>query len=83
MVSAAHRNNVEKYIKKGVDEGGRLLLGGKRPSIPGHEEGYYVQPTVIQIDNHDSAIVMEESSVQSSPYSNSTTTTKSLRRAIE
>jgi len=60
LVSDAHRKRVEAYISKGVEEGGRLLSGGKRPKIPGHEDGYYLQPTVIQTENHDSAIVMEE-----------------------
>ncbi len=60
LVSDAHRKRVEGYIQKGVEEGGRLLKGGKEPKIPGHEGGYYLEPTVIQTDNHDSSIVMEE-----------------------
>jgi betaine-aldehyde dehydrogenase len=36
------------------------LKGGKRPKITGYEGGYFVEPTVIQTENHDSAIVMEE-----------------------
>lgn len=60
LVADSHRKKVESYITKGIQEGGRLLTGGTRPKIPGHEDGYYLQPTVIQTDNHDSAIVMEE-----------------------
>lgn len=60
MVSEAHRKRVEGYITKGVEEGGRLLRGGKEPKIPGHEGGFYLEPTVIQTDKDNSSIVMEE-----------------------
>jgi betaine-aldehyde dehydrogenase len=60
LVSETQRKTVEGYIAKGVEEGGRILRGGKRPKITGYEGGYYVEPTVIQTENHDSAIVMEE-----------------------
>jgi betaine-aldehyde dehydrogenase len=60
LVSDAHRKRVEGYITKGVEEGGRILRGGKEPKIPAHEGGFYLEPTVIQTDNHDSKIVTEE-----------------------
>jgi betaine-aldehyde dehydrogenase len=60
LVSDAHRKRVEGYIKKGMEEGGRVLRGGTRPVIPGHEGGYYLEPTVIQTDRNDSTIVQEE-----------------------
>jgi betaine-aldehyde dehydrogenase len=60
MISDAHRKHVEGYIQKGVEEGGRLLRGGKRPSIPGHEGGYYLEPTVIQTEKNNSTIIQEE-----------------------
>lgn len=60
LISDDHRKRVEGYVSTGVEEGGRILKGGKRPKIPGHENGYYFEPTVIQTEKHDSAIVMEE-----------------------
>jgi NAD-dependent aldehyde dehydrogenases len=51
---------VEKYIEKGVEEGGKLLFGGYEPKIPGHENGFYLSPTVIYTDNENSSIVKEE-----------------------
>jgi acyl-CoA reductase-like NAD-dependent aldehyde dehydrogenase len=47
MVSAEHRDKVESYIKSGVDEGAELLLGGKRPTTPPMNNGYYIMPTVF------------------------------------
>jgi betaine-aldehyde dehydrogenase len=60
LVSDAQRKRVEGYIEKGIEEGGRVLSGGRRPRIEGHEGGYYIEPTVVYTDNHDSAIVQEE-----------------------
>jgi betaine-aldehyde dehydrogenase len=60
LISDAHRKHVEGYIEKGVQEGGELMRGGKRPKISGHEGGFYLEPTVIKTPNHESAIVKEE-----------------------
>jgi betaine-aldehyde dehydrogenase len=60
LVSEAQRGKVEGYIRKGVQEGGRIVQGGSRPTIPGHESGYYIEPTVIETDNENSSIVKEE-----------------------
>ncbi|MGC8568902.1 MAG: aldehyde dehydrogenase family protein [Nitrososphaeria archaeon] len=60
LISASHRERVEGYIKKGIEEGGRLVYGGRRPTIRGHEDGYYLEPTVIETENQKSAIVQEE-----------------------
>jgi betaine-aldehyde dehydrogenase len=60
MISDAHRKHVEWYIHQGIEEGGRLLRGGERPSIPGHEGGYYLEPAVIQTEADNSKIVQEE-----------------------
>jgi betaine-aldehyde dehydrogenase len=60
LVSEAQRVNVEEYIQKGLREGGRLLYGGERPKIEGHEGGYFLNPTVIYTENHASSIVQEE-----------------------
>jgi len=60
LVSEAQRDRVEEYIQKGLREGGRLLYGGERPKIEGHEGGYFLNPTVIFTENHASSIVQEE-----------------------
>jgi acyl-CoA reductase-like NAD-dependent aldehyde dehydrogenase len=50
MIHEAQRQKVLSYIEKGLDEGGRLITGGK---IPSHlQKGFYVEPTFFdQIDN--------------------------------
>jgi acyl-CoA reductase-like NAD-dependent aldehyde dehydrogenase len=60
VVSAEHRNRVEGYIKKGIEEGARLVLGGKRPTKPPLNRGYYVMPTVFTGVKQNMSIAREE-----------------------
>ena len=45
LVSAVQRERVEGYIRSGLEEGARLVLGGSRPDGP--SRGYYVEPTIF------------------------------------
>jgi acyl-CoA reductase-like NAD-dependent aldehyde dehydrogenase len=47
LVSAEHRSRVEGYIKSAEDEGAKVVLGGKRPSSPLLDKGFYFSPTII------------------------------------
>jgi acyl-CoA reductase-like NAD-dependent aldehyde dehydrogenase len=59
LTSAAQRERVLGYIRKGVEEGAVLLCGG--PGAPdGLAKGYYVRPTVFGRVDPDSAIAQEE-----------------------
>lgn len=60
LISERQRERTEEYIRKGLEEGGRLLCGGDRPSIEGHEMGYFLTPAAIYTENEDSCIVKEE-----------------------
>ena len=46
LISGAQRERVRGYIRKGMEEGAQLLLGGAEPP-PGLAQGYFVQPTVF------------------------------------
>lgn len=51
LISKRQRETVEEYIASGVDEGARLIQGGKRP--PGIEKGFYLEPTIFDgVENH-------------------------------
>jgi aldehyde dehydrogenase (NAD+) len=56
-VSAAQRDRVADHIRKGVEEGATLALGGPDP-VDG--PGYYVRPTVFAGVREDMAIAQEE-----------------------
>lgn len=56
-VSAAQRDRVADYIRKGVEEGATLAAGGPDPV---GDRGYYVQPTVFGNVRSDMTIAQEE-----------------------
>ena len=59
LVSEMQFNKVQDLIKKGIDEGARLVAGGLgRPD--GLEQGYYVKPTVFADVNNEMTIAREE-----------------------
>jgi acyl-CoA reductase-like NAD-dependent aldehyde dehydrogenase len=59
LVSDAQRERVRGYIKKGVEEGARMVAGGEEPP-KGLEGGYFVQPTVFSDVKPDMTIAQEE-----------------------
>ena len=60
LASREHRDRVEAYIRNGVDEGATLVLGGKRPTSPPFDKGYYVMPTVFTGVTQNMKIAREE-----------------------
>lgn len=47
LVSAAHRDKVESYIRIGLEEGAKLACGGARPSDPALARGHFLEPTIF------------------------------------
>lgn len=58
LVDEKHLANVLKYIQAGLDEGGKLLIGGKRTSL--ESGGCYVEPTIFDEVTNDMKIAREE-----------------------
>jgi len=48
LVNMAHRESVERYVAMGLQEGGKLLAGGVRPTGGYYEKGSYYLPTVFE-----------------------------------
>ncbi len=42
-----HRDKVTGYIDSGAAEGAHLVVDGRALKVPGHEEGYFVGPTLF------------------------------------
>lgn len=58
-VSAAHYERIQSLIGTGIEEGARLIAGGLgKPE--GHEQGYFVKPTLFADVNNDMQIAREE-----------------------
>jgi malonate-semialdehyde dehydrogenase (acetylating)/methylmalonate-semialdehyde dehydrogenase len=47
VVTAAHKARIEAYIQMGVDEGAELTVDGRGFSLQGHEDGFFVGPTLF------------------------------------
>jgi len=60
LVSKPHLEKVESYIKLAAKEGGKILYGGKRVTVKNFENGYYLEPTIIEIETNDCRINQEE-----------------------
>jgi acyl-CoA reductase-like NAD-dependent aldehyde dehydrogenase len=59
LVSGAQRERVRGYIKKGQEEGARIVTGGAE-APEGLDQGYFVQPTVFSDVTTDMTIAQEE-----------------------
>ena len=56
QVSQEQLDKILHYVKVGLDEGGRLLFGGKRIG----QQGYYVEPTLFDEVKDDMTIAKDE-----------------------
>ncbi|MFC3885134.1 aldehyde dehydrogenase [Bacillus songklensis] len=58
LIGEEHYERVTSYIQLALEEGGQILIGGKRPE--GLEKGYYLEPTIITGLNRNCRVVREE-----------------------
>ena len=59
LVSETQRERVRGYIRKGQEEGAKLITGGEEPP-EGLEQGYFVRPTVFSDVTPEMTIAQEE-----------------------
>jgi malonate-semialdehyde dehydrogenase (acetylating) / methylmalonate-semialdehyde dehydrogenase len=48
VINAQSKVRIEGLIRKGANEGARLLVDGRYPNIPGYEAGNFIKPTILQ-----------------------------------
>lgn len=60
VVSKSHMEKVVSYINIAKDEGGEILCGGKKVIVKGYENGYYIEPTIIEVPNDECRVNQEE-----------------------
>lgn len=48
LITARHREGIERYVELGVSEGGRIRTGGVRPHGGGLDRGYFYKPTILE-----------------------------------
>jgi aminomuconate-semialdehyde/2-hydroxymuconate-6-semialdehyde dehydrogenase len=60
LVSKSHLKKVRSYIAIAEKEGGKVLCGGKKVQVEGFEGGYYLAPTVIEVNDNQCRVNQEE-----------------------
>ncbi|WP_295707994.1 CoA-acylating methylmalonate-semialdehyde dehydrogenase [uncultured Brevundimonas sp.] len=60
VVTAQHKARVEGWIAKGVEEGAELVVDGRNFSLQGHENGYFVGPSLFDRVTPDMSSYQEE-----------------------
>ena len=60
IISAAQRDKVERYVGYGLEDGARLVAGGKRPDDPALANGFFFLPTVFADVTPQMRIAREE-----------------------
>jgi len=60
MASKQQLDTVLSYVELGIQEGARLVCGGKRLTGEGYENGYFIEPTIFADVNNKMKIAQEE-----------------------
>lgn len=60
VISAAHRDKILGYIDAGVEQGAKLVADGRGCQVEGHENGYFVGPTLFDNVTPDMTIYQDE-----------------------
>jgi malonate-semialdehyde dehydrogenase (acetylating) / methylmalonate-semialdehyde dehydrogenase len=47
VVTAAHKLKIENYIQMGIDEGAEIVVDGRGFKMQGHENGFFIGPTLF------------------------------------
>ncbi len=60
LVSKSHLEKVSRYIDIAKEESGTILCGGHQVIVKGYENGYYHEPTIIEVKTDDCRVNQEE-----------------------
>ncbi|MDG1397565.1 MAG: aldehyde dehydrogenase [Polaribacter sp.] len=60
LVSQQHLEKVKSYIDIAEQEGGKILYGGNKVIVKNYEKGYYLQPTIIEVQDNNCKLNQEE-----------------------
>jgi aminomuconate-semialdehyde/2-hydroxymuconate-6-semialdehyde dehydrogenase len=60
LVSKPHLEKVLDYINIAKEESGNIICGGNKVTVQGYENGYYLEPTVIEVNDDQCRVNQEE-----------------------
>jgi len=58
--SASQREGFEEQVNDGISKGAKVLTGGKRPTGPEYDSGFFYLPTLLENADPSSKVVREE-----------------------
>ena len=61
MCTGAGRDKVLDWIDRALSEGARMVLDGRNPVVQGHEDGFFLAPTILENGHPDMPTAGEES----------------------
>ena len=60
LVSRPHLEKVKTYIDNAAQYGGNVIFGGASVSVDNSEDGYYLEPTIIEVQDNSCTLNQEE-----------------------
>jgi acyl-CoA reductase-like NAD-dependent aldehyde dehydrogenase len=60
LATAGQQQTVLEHIRKGTEQGAKLLFGGKTPEGTNYDKGYYVEPTLFDQVTPGMSLATEE-----------------------
>jgi malonate-semialdehyde dehydrogenase (acetylating)/methylmalonate-semialdehyde dehydrogenase len=60
VITCAARDRIVGLIDRGVAEGAKLVVDGRRPAVAGHDQGFFVGATLFDEVSRDMSIYREE-----------------------
>ena len=60
VITAESRRRIEGLVQRGEATGGRILVDGRNPAIPGYEQGHFVRPTIVEFDSPGGELAQTE-----------------------
>ncbi len=60
LITSQHRATIERYVQLGLDEGGKLLAGGERPTGGLYDRGWFYRPTILTGLSNRARLCQEE-----------------------
>lgn len=60
VITAQSRERIEGLVERGLQEGGKVLVDGRKAQVQGYEQGHFVKPTVIELATPASELASTE-----------------------
>jgi malonate-semialdehyde dehydrogenase (acetylating)/methylmalonate-semialdehyde dehydrogenase len=60
LITCVHRDKVASYVDKGIAEGAKLVLDGRKCNVPQHEDGFFLGPSLFDDVRPEMSIYKDE-----------------------